>query len=157
MDSAQAEEPEAAAEFSEAKIGIAGVIDEFGAGTENGTVNRPVEVESSEVILFAASSGRTMEESPACFRAADFFTDIFDDLAAGGNVLRRAHAEAMNSRAEDAKFIGAGSGNAPLGIAGEAEDGRGVHRDGSESEAAAHPAGRAAGSWNCPVAAPTEN
>lgn len=98
------------------------MIDEFGAGTAYGTVNRPVGVESSEVILFAASPGRAMDESPARFRAADFFTGIFDDLAAGGNALLRAHAEAMDSRAEDAKFIRAGLGNAPLGIAREPEN-----------------------------------
>lgn len=98
------------------------MIDEFGAGTAYGTVNRPVGVESSEVILLATSSRRAMEESPARFRACNFFAGVFDDLAAGRNILRGAHAEAMDSGAADAKLIGAGLGNAPLGIAREAEN-----------------------------------
>lgn len=98
------------------------MIDQFGAGTAYGTVNRPVGVKSSKVILFAASSGGAVDESPARFHAGDFFAGVFDDLAAGGNILRRAHAEAMDSRAEDAKFIRAGLGNAVLSIAREAEN-----------------------------------
>ncbi len=77
-------------------IGIAAVIDIFGAAAPHCPIEGPVVVQGEKinhlVLLLAAPFG---------FLAADLLARVFDDLAAGGNVFSRIDSPAMNFRWAD--------------------------------------------------------
>lgn len=77
-------------------IGVATMIDKFGATAAHGPVEGPIAIESEEVdepVLLIAAAFR--------FLATDALAAILDDFAAGGNVLGSINAPAVDFRGAD--------------------------------------------------------
>src|SRR5450432_1084817 len=80
-----------------AQVGLATVIDDFGAGTAEGAVQGPVVVEREQV-------GDVARAALLGFAAADFFTRILDDFAAGRDALPGVDPAPVDPRSTDGEF-----------------------------------------------------
>jgi hypothetical protein len=73
------------------------VVDEFGAGSSDGTVDRPIGAKASQVVEGPLVILQNAKKPAAVFPARDPLTPVFDDLDSGRDGLSGEDSEAVNA------------------------------------------------------------
>lgn len=100
-----AEEEDMASDFADLEVGVAAVIDEFGAGSVNGAVDSPVLVQAKEGEVFRTSGATNLSQPHKRLPHVEPLAAIFDDFPARRNGFPCINTITVNPRAPDPQDV----------------------------------------------------